>query len=199
MLRTQVTQTMDQHGWKILGLTSPTAGCGKTVTALNLAFSIARLENRSALLVDLDLRKPEISDYLGLRLTDRGLLDVLDNRISSRHATIQVRATATDQRIAVLPTASAKESAGLMGSQAMGSLLRELKRDAPIVILDLPPILSSDDVISILPQVDCVLLVAAAGRSNPSDILKSIRHLESTQVVRVVLNMATDEMADYYY
>src|ERR1700733_730191 len=55
MLRTQVLQSMDQRHWKILGITSPTPGCGKTVTAVNLAFSIARQPDRSVLLVDLDL------------------------------------------------------------------------------------------------------------------------------------------------
>jgi protein-tyrosine kinase len=57
MLRTQVLQEMDQKSWQFLGITSPTAGCGKTVTACNLAISIARLPARSVLLVDLDLRK----------------------------------------------------------------------------------------------------------------------------------------------
>ena len=42
MLRTQVLQTMDAKGWKVLAVTSPTAACGKTVTAVNLALSIAR-------------------------------------------------------------------------------------------------------------------------------------------------------------
>ena len=52
MLRTQVLQAMDHNGWQILAITSPTAGCGKSVTACNLAMSIARLPERSVLLVD---------------------------------------------------------------------------------------------------------------------------------------------------
>ena len=60
MLRTQVLQEMDKKSWQFLAVTSPTAGCGKTVTACNLAMSIARLPERSVLLVDLDLRKPTL-------------------------------------------------------------------------------------------------------------------------------------------
>ncbi len=56
MLRTQILHTMDQKGWKILAVTSPTPDCGKTVTALNLAVSIARQPERAVLLVDLDLQ-----------------------------------------------------------------------------------------------------------------------------------------------
>ena len=62
MLRTQVLQSMDQKDWKILGVTSPTPGCGKTVTAINLALSVARQPERSVLLVDLDLRKPQVAE-----------------------------------------------------------------------------------------------------------------------------------------
>jgi Mrp family chromosome partitioning ATPase len=58
MLRTQVLQEMDKKSWQFLAVTSPTAACGKTVTACNLALSIARLPGRLVLLVDLDLRKP---------------------------------------------------------------------------------------------------------------------------------------------
>lgn len=49
MLRTQILQSMDLKDWRILAITSPTAGCGKTVTALNLAISIARQPQRSIL------------------------------------------------------------------------------------------------------------------------------------------------------
>src|SRR5262249_37765589 len=60
MLRTQVLQSMNQKNWQFLAVTSPTAGCGKTVTAINLALSIARQPERSALLVDLDFQKPQV-------------------------------------------------------------------------------------------------------------------------------------------
>ena len=67
MLRTQVLQEMDKKSWQFLAVTSPTAGCGKTVTACNLALSIARLPERSVLLVDLDLRRPTVGKLSGHR------------------------------------------------------------------------------------------------------------------------------------
>src|SRR5260370_24085055 len=67
MLRTQVLQSMDANGWQFLAVTSPTAGCGKTVTACNLALSIARLPQRPVLLVDLDMRNPKGAYDLGLK------------------------------------------------------------------------------------------------------------------------------------
>ena len=54
------------NGWQFLAVTSATAGCGKSVTACNLAMSIARLAERSVLLVDMDMQKPKVAEYLGL-------------------------------------------------------------------------------------------------------------------------------------
>src|SRR6185437_16710906 len=56
MLRTQVLQSMDMKSWQVLGVTSPTAGCGKSVISVNLALSIARQQERAVLLVDMDLQ-----------------------------------------------------------------------------------------------------------------------------------------------
>lgn len=197
ILRTQVLRSMEQHEWKTLGVTSPTARCGKTLTAINLAFSIARQENHSVVLADLDLRKPQVANYLGLRCTDRGTLDILDERISSRDATSWIRAE--EHRLAVIPSASTKESSERMSSSAMRTLLQDLKKSYHVVLLDLPPMLASDDVISILPQVDCILLVAAIGQSKAFELEESVRHLEATPLVRLVLNMATEEAVNYYY
>lgn len=197
MLRTQVLHVMDQRGWKVMGITSPTPECGKTLTSINLAFSISRQENRSVVLVDADLRKPQIANYLGIKLTDGGVLDIIDRRII--YSDVTIWACAASQRIAVLPTAGTRQSAERMNSRAMTELLHDLKSEYDIVLLDLPPTLSSDDVISILPQVDCVLLVAAAGKSKAFDIKKTVKYLESTPMVRLVLNRAADEPHKYYY
>ena len=53
ILRTQILQSMHQNKWQVLAITSPTAGCGKTLTAINLALSVARQPECSALLVDM--------------------------------------------------------------------------------------------------------------------------------------------------
>src|SRR6266436_2366622 len=57
MLRTEVLRSMDLKGWKTLAVTSPTPACGKTLTAINLALSMARQPERQVLLADLYLRK----------------------------------------------------------------------------------------------------------------------------------------------
>jgi protein-tyrosine kinase len=198
MLRTQVLRSMDTSGWTILGVTSPTAQCGKTVTAINLALAIARQPDQSVVLVDLDLQKPRVADYLGLTPPDGGILGVLEGRVSLQTATVSVRAG--NQQFVVLPSAATRESSELMGSRAMSNLLQEIRKRHPshIIILDLPPILSSGDVIALLPQIDCVLLVAAVGHSKASEIEECTRHLKSTPLVRLVVNKAAKQNSYYY-
>ncbi len=197
MLRTQILQSMDANGWKVLGITSPSPRCGKTVTAINLGFSIARQPERSIALVDLDLQRPQISHYFGIIPPSEGVLGVLEGRTTLRNVTMPVRAG--NQQMVVIPTAATKVSAEFMSSRLLGNLLRDLRKEFQIVLLDLPPILSSDDVIALLPQIDCVLLVAAVGLTKASEVEECMRHIQPSQLVRVVLNKATDTDTSYYY
>jgi protein-tyrosine kinase len=198
MLRTQVLQEMDKKSWQFLAVTSPTAACGKTVTACNLAMSISRLPERSVLLVDLDLRKPMVANYLGIEGSD-GVLSVLEGRANLSSAVLH--ASIGPNSFMVLPgTVPNSGSSEWMASQTMGTLLQTIKREfrSRIVIFDLPPILLGDDVISILPRMDAALLVAGIGSTSVSDIKECQKHLERTPVVRVVVNKATETAGSYY-
>ncbi|MET0045353.1 MAG: exopolysaccharide biosynthesis protein, partial [Candidatus Thiodiazotropha sp. 6PLUC3] len=63
VLRTHVLQRLKANQWNTVAITSPNEGCGKTLTSINLAISLAREVNHSVLLVDLDLRRPSIQHY----------------------------------------------------------------------------------------------------------------------------------------
>lgn len=198
MLRTQVLQEMDKKNWQFLAVTSPTAGCGKTVTACNLAMSIARLPERSALVVDLDLRKPTVASYLGLPPSG-GVMDVLEGKASLSSAVI--KAGVGPHSLLLLPgSVSVSGSSEWMASQTMTALLQAIKREfrSHTVIFDLPPMLLGDDVISILPRMDAALLVAGVGSSSVADIKECQKHLQRTPVVRVVVNKVSEKIDTYY-
>jgi protein-tyrosine kinase len=198
MLRTQVLQSMDENGWQILAVTSPTAGCGKSVTACNLAMSIARLPERSVLLVDLDLHKPKVAEYLGIKAKD-GILSVLENHTGLSSAILKV--SIAKNEMLVLPGEVCKSgSAEWLASQAMTTTLQALKRDFPshVIILDMPPVLVGDDVISVLPQIESVLLITSIGTSTLPDIKECYKHIKSTPIVRVVVNKVSDKTENYY-
>jgi Mrp family chromosome partitioning ATPase len=197
MLRTQVLQAMELKSWQMLGVTSPTAGCGKTVLAINLAMSIAR-QNRPVLLIDLDLQKPQVANYLGLA-GKQGLLSVLEGRTDFASSIIEARVRS--QRMSVLPCeASTLNSSEWMASRSMDAVMQQIKRDYKdcVVVFDLPPVLAGDDVITILPQLDCVLFVAAVGTTTVSDIKEANKHLELASIVRFVLNKSAEMPATYY-
>lgn len=198
ILRTEVLRSMDLKGWKTLAVTSPTPSCGKTLTAVNLALSMARQPERQVFLADLDLRKPRIAESLGLKCRE-GALGVIEGRVDLDSAIIRARAGAS--RLEVLPTAPSSNPSDLVGSSAMKTLLQDIggHRQSRIAILDLPPLLTGHDVISILPQVDCVLLVAAVGTSTVSEIEECNKHLQATDVVRFVLNKVPESATRYTY
>jgi protein-tyrosine kinase len=198
MLRTQLLQAMDHNGWQMLAITSPTAGCGKSVTACNLAMSISRLPERSVLLVDMDLQKPKVAEYLGMD-TKNGVLSVLQGRVNLLDAIVEV--SAGQHRMLVLPGEVCRSgSAEWMASQAMTTVLQAIKRDfrSHVVIIDLPPVLVGDDVISVLPQIDSTLLVASVGASTLSDVKECSKHLKSSPIVRVVVNKVSEKTEAYY-
>lgn len=188
MLRTQVLRSMDAKDWKLLGITSPTSGCGKTVTAVNLALSVGRQPDRSVLLLDLDLRKPQVANCLGLKPMS-GVLSVLENRSPLAEAIVEVGIG--NCRMMVLPTESpAPRSSDRMASRAMDEMLQQIKWEfqSQIIIVDLPPLLTSDDVHAVLPKLDCILLVTAVRITTPAQINESVMHLRSAEIVRLVVN-----------
>ena len=199
MLRTQVLQAMDQKNWHFLAVTSPTAGCGKTVTAINLALSIARQPERSALLVDLDLQRPAVANYLGIKC-QHGLQGILEGR--STLADVMVRTHIDNCELMVLPTeAPTVHSSELISSRTLGTMLQDIRRAfrTRTVIFDMPPILQGDEVLATLPRIDCVLLVTAAGVSTQHQVLECNKHLQAAEVIRLVLNRASEPTGGNYY
>lgn len=199
ILRTQVLHTMDRQKWHVLGITSPTPECGKTLNAVNLSLSIGRQPEKQVLLIDMDLQRPRVSATLGLK-RDKGLLGVLEGRAKLSEAVVDLRVG--HSRISVLACETATSySSDWMASREMENLLQEVRQrfSGYTIILDLPPILSSNDVIAILPKIDCVLMVVAVDHSRPAEIEQSLRYLQSTEVVRVLLNKAPEVSHQHYY
>ncbi|QEA12495.1 CpsD/CapB family tyrosine-protein kinase [Comamonas flocculans] len=196
VLRTQILQKMDEKGWRTLAITSPTAESGKTVIAINLAISVAHHTQRTAMLVDFDLRRPRVGSYLGVRKTP-SLNEVLAGTAPVAEALINPDLP----RLVVLPTNEpVQRAAEVLTSAPVASLVSDLREryQDRTVIFDLPPMMAGDDVMAILPRMDAVLMVVGNGNSTQREIEESMRHIPAGQLLGVVLNKADAEVRRGY-
>ena len=197
LLRTQVIRKMRDNGWKTMAVTSPTAGCGKTIVAINLAISLAHQTDQTALLADFDLRRPKIASYLGLNVR-QGLAGYLLDNTPLAGALVNPGIP----RLVVLPNdRPIPNAAETLTAGQMKELVEDLKTryESRTVMFDLPPLLSTDDALAFLPQVDCVLLVVANHLTTKSEIEQSQHLLKNANLLGVVLNKAEGRKPGHYY
>jgi capsular exopolysaccharide synthesis family protein len=196
MLRTQVLQRMVAKGWNALAITSAGAGQGKTLTAINLAISLAREVHRTVLLADFDLRRPRLHQYLGFE-PQSGIGDYI-LRDTPLH---EIVINPGIERLVVLP---GKEpllnSSEMLASPKMVQLVEELKTRYPsrLVIFDLPPLLAADDALAFSPYVDAFLMVLEEGKTNKDDLQQAMGMLQGTNLIGTVLNKSRDAISANY-
>ncbi|MGD9168498.1 MAG: CpsD/CapB family tyrosine-protein kinase [Candidatus Thiodiazotropha sp.] len=189
VLRTHVLQCLKSNKWNSLAITSPIEGCGKTLTAINLAISLAREVNHSVLLVDMDLRRPSIKNYF-IEETLPGISDYLneDKELS------EILFNPGLDRIVLLPgNKPIENSSEMLSSPKVVKLVEELKSRYPnrIVVFDMPPLLSCDDVMAFSPYIDAVMLVVSEGSTLKKELARSCELLANTNVIGTVLNKST--------
>lgn len=196
MLRTHVLRLLNDSGWTSLAVTSPGPGEGKTLTAVNLAVSIAKEINYTVLLVDLDLTHPSVHRFFDYE-PENAIVDYVTSNI----ALSDILFTPGIERLVVLPGRRAVENTSeMLSSPRMVNLVDELKRryQRRIVIFDLPPILSTEDALVFSQYVDAALLVVEEGKTRKSDVNRAMEHLQATNVLGTVLNKSAERIAGYY-
>ena len=189
ILSTHVMQRMDEHQWSSLAVTSVGDDEGKTTTAINLGISIAREVEYTVLLVDANLRKPELHNYFGIT-PELGLSDYLQSDIDL--ADILIKPGEIDHLVMLPGGTPIMHSTEMLGSPKMCSLAQELKDRYPkrIIIFDLPPVLSTADTLSFLPCVDCALVVVEDDTTKEAELKQTIDLLSVTNIIGTVLNKA---------
>ena len=189
ILRTQVTQRLRENGWNVVGVTSPGYGEGKTLTAVNLAVSLAMETTQTVLLVDSDLSDPTVHQVFGLK-NCLGLADYLldDQPVEDLlvHPGIG--------RFVLLPGGRAlSNSTEILTSPKMVALVEELKHRYPsrIVVFDLPPLLHTADVLAFSPYTDALLMVVEEGKTTGEEVQRALTLVKGSRpVLGTVLNKA---------
>lgn len=189
ILRTQVMHRLRENDWNVVGVTSPGHGEGKTLTAVNLAVSLAMETSQTVLLVDANLRNPSIHEVFGLNDCP-GLADYLldDQPVEDLlvHPGIG--------RFVLLPGGRAiSNSTEILTSPKMLALVEEFKHRYParIVIFDLPPLLHTADVLAFSPYTDALLLVVEEGKTTAEEVQRAMSLVRNSRpVLGTVLNKA---------
>jgi protein-tyrosine kinase len=200
ILRTRVLRRLEANQWHSFALTGVTAGEGKTLTAVNLAIALAQDVNTWVALVDLDLQRPRVAEYLGMRSVhgEKGLGDYLQGNATFENIVYQPDI----ERLAVIPNFTPMmNSSETLTSPRMAELMQALEAEAPrrILIFDMPPVLAADDVLAFAPQIDGLLLVVAEGTTDRNSLRRAKEVLAEMNLLGVVLNRSAERNDAAYY
>jgi capsular exopolysaccharide synthesis family protein len=180
---------------KVLVVTSAIPGEGKSSTACNLAILAAETGQR-VLLIDADLRRPRIAEYLGVEGA-AGLTTVLAGQ-----STVEEVLQRWGVNVWVLPSGPLPPNPSeLLGSQHMADLLDTFREQYDLVIVDCPPLLPVTDGAVVAARSDGALLMARSHKTTSAQVAAAARSLRSVdaRLLGCVYNMVHSESADSYY
>ena len=191
MLRAQILHRVRASGLGAIGIVSSASGEGKTLTAVNLALSLAADPNHSVTLIDLDLRRPSVSATLGLS-PPLGL----DTWLGGEHpvASVLYGLEGLD-RLSLVPTVgplvAASEALASGRARDLIETLRSTERRR-VLIADLPPALLSDHVLTVSQLLDGFVLVVTEGQTRRDDVERVFELLGRDRIIGTVLNRSSD-------
>jgi protein-tyrosine kinase len=193
LLRTRIKRAENGRQMRAIVVTSPAKGDGKSLTAANLALTMAQELHQRVLLLDGDLRRPSVAGLFGLP-EGPGLSDVLLGVCDLDAALVHL----TDQHLTVLPAGSpAAQPAELLGSAAMRRMLEGLRTRFDRIVIDMPPVGPLADVHVLTPMADGLLMVVRAGMTPKPAIERALSGLDMGKVLGLVLNAAEDSRDGY--
>ena len=198
VLRTRLRQTVKQNGWINIGVAAPTAGCGTTFTAANLAASLARVPSSRTVLMDFNMRDPNIASALDMDPNAAGSLrDFLAGDVAISDYILRASST-----LAVgLGAAPLSDAAEILQDPDTAISLAEMRAALrpDIVLYDLPPLLTYDDTAAFLPQLDGILLVSDGTRTMAKHLAECERVLaDQVPLLGVILNRARASSIERY-
>jgi capsular exopolysaccharide synthesis family protein len=177
---------VDRPSSQVIAVTGPTRGVGTSVTAANLALSLAEAGRARVVIVDTDVRAARQGEIFGIE-SDVGLTLELERRHANPD--ISARVVAVAASMAILPAGrDVPNPTAMLGSDVMARFLEDLRFMYDHVILDVAPVLERSDAAAIHNLVDTFVLVAMSGVTSTDEIEKAEEKLPRKKVAGVVLN-----------
>ncbi|MCB0333017.1 MAG: polysaccharide biosynthesis tyrosine autokinase [Bdellovibrionales bacterium] len=190
------TLTSSQGSPKRILVTSGQQGDGKTTLAVNLAATLAQLGERT-LLIDADLRLPNIQSYFGLPKGTYGLTDFLERRAELKDLVIK---GGIDDLFLLLAGTPTENPAALIRSEKMMKFLDAMGESFDYVIVDSPPVGPVADSLLMAQHVDGVAIVIRSGETSKEVAESAVGRLKQVgaNVLGLVLN-DTARMDNYWH
>ena len=183
-LRTRIKRAENGRAVRAIVVTSPNKGDGKSLTAANLAITMAQEFQQRVLLVDADLRRPSVHKLFGVQ-EGQGLSDVLMGATDLNQVLVEV----PEYHLTLLPAGSLpSHPAELLGSAAMRRVLDNLRTRFDRILIDMPPVAPLADLHIVAPMADGLLMIVRAGVTPKPAIERALSGLDITKVLGLVLN-----------
>ncbi len=185
-LRTSLLLANEEHDMQVIAVASAVSGEGKTSVSSQLAVSIARATGQPVLLVDGDMRAPDIHSIFDVPNTP-GLVDVLGENASLEEAINR----SWSEHVHLLPAGELDKSPHkLLGTAAFGNLLNEARLWYRYIVIDTPPVLAASESLVIAKQADGTIVCAMRDFSRESHVRLAHTRLRGTgaDIIGTVLN-----------
>ena len=195
LLRTQLIRRMQTDALATIGITSPNANEGKTLTSVNIAISLAKTADIDVVLVDGDITNPSVHNVLGIS-SENGLVDLLKGEVTLSEAVLKLNVP----NLWLIPGRLEKIS---LLEQANPSRIEDLVKsltfsERNLVIVDLPPVLSKDDTLAIAACLDGIILVVQEGSTKSNEVSRSVELLKQGNLIGTVMNKYSRHQMTYY-
>ena len=199
LLRTNLmfsTKRNDRNA-RVIGVTSSVHGEGKSLTIINLAYSLAE-SGRKVILVECDLRLPTLRKKLGLAKTTglSNLLAGMNSEKATLHKDVLISGLDVVQAGDIPPNPSE-----LLGSKAFASLIDNISESYDVVLLDLPPIGEVSDALVVSKVTDGLIVVVRNDYTIASDLDFTLRQCEmvGAKVIGFIYNGSASKSKKYKY
>jgi capsular exopolysaccharide synthesis family protein len=196
LLRSRLANRVKRENWFSLAITSPSQADGKSVTAVNLAVSVAREKQKPVYLIDLDMRNPSVCRFLGIRdITP--LPDYLSGQARPEDVLFQTSFPNLCIAGALAPAENASE---LLAGPRFSELMSHIRLRSPdaAVILDLPPVNVTDEALLVGPRVDAFLIIVSEGKTERAQLAQTVSTLGEFTIAGIVVNQSTESHTAAY-
>ena len=196
IFRTRYLSLNKDKSMRTILVTSALAKEGKTMVASNLAISIAQGFDEHVLLIDADLRKPTLHERFTLKPND-GLVGFLNNE----HRLTDVLQKTDLHNLTILPSGKPPENPSkLIASAKMHQLVEDIKAryEDRFIIFDSSPVQQTSEPTILAKQVDGILLVVHAGKTDRELVKKTVGVLGKDKILGIIFNHSSETIKYYY-